>query len=216
MGEELHFDTILTAYGLTETCGVVSMCRDGDEAETIAKTSGRAIPGIEVRCVDEQGKEVPRGEPGEIVVRGYNVMQGYFEDPDETAQAIDAEGWLHTGDIAVMDEQGYLRITDRIKDMYIVGGFNCYPAEIEKLMFDSGQFAQVAVIGVPDERMGEVGMAFVVPAPGSEHTPESVTAWCRDNMANYKVPRRVEIVDALPMNASGKVMKFVLRERAQA
>ncbi|MBW2273328.1 MAG: fatty acid--CoA ligase family protein [Deltaproteobacteria bacterium] len=216
MREELCFDTVLTAYGLTETCGVVAMCRDGDEAETIATTSGRAIPGIEVRCVDEQGKEVPRGEPGEIVVRGYNVMQGYFEDPEETAQTIDAEGWLHTGDIAVMDERGYLRITDRIKDMYIVGGFNCYPAEIEKLLFDSGQFAQVAVIGVPDERMGEVGMAFVVPAPGNEHTPESVVDWCRENMANYKVPRRVEIVDELPMNASGKVMKFVLRERAGA
>ncbi len=212
---ELGFETVLTAYGLTESCGVVSMCREGDDAETIATTSGRAIPDIEVRCIDADGKEVPRGEPGEVVVRGYNVMQGYFDDPSETAATIDAEGWLHTGDIAVMDERGYLRITDRIKDMYIMGGFNCYPAEIESLMYGSGDFAQVAVIGIPDERMGEVGMAFVVPAPGKDVTPESVISWCRSNMANYKVPRAVEVVDELPTNASGKVMKFMLRERAR-
>jgi acyl-CoA synthetase (AMP-forming)/AMP-acid ligase II len=214
MRSELGFETIITGYGLTETCGIVSMCRYDDDPETIANTSGRAIPEVEVRCVDPDGKEVPRGEPGEVVVRGYNVMKGYFDDEAETAKTIDRDGWLHTGDIAVMDDQGYLRITDRIKDMYIVGGFNCYPAEIEKLMYDGGDFAQVAVIGVPDERMGEVGMAFVVPAPGKELTPESVIAWCRENMANYKVPRIVEIADALPTNASGKVMKFVLRERA--
>jgi acyl-CoA synthetase (AMP-forming)/AMP-acid ligase II len=215
MRDELGFETIITAYGLTETCGVVSMCRDDDDPETIANTSGRAIPDVEVRCVDPTGAEVPRGEPGEVAVRGYNVMPGYFDDEEETAKAIDADGWLHTGDIAVMDERGYLRITDRIKDMYIVGGFNCYPAEVENLMFASRQFAQVAVIGIPDERMGEVGMAFAVPAPGAEVTPESVIAWCRENMANYKVPRFVEIVDALPTNASGKVTKFVLRERAR-
>lgn len=215
MGRELGFETVLTAYGLTESCGVVSMCREGDAAETIATTSGRAIPDVEVRCIDADGKELPRGEPGEVVVRGYNVMQGYFDDPSETAAAIDAEGWLHTGDIAVMDERGYLRITDRSKDMYIMGGFNCYPAEIENLMYTSGAFAQVAVIGIPDERMGEVGMAFVVPASGKDVTPESVISWCRANMANYKVPRAVEIVDELPMNASGKVMKFMLRERAR-
>ena len=214
MRDELGFETIITGYGLTECCGIVSMCRYDDDAETIATTSGRAIPGAEVRCVDENGKEVARGEPGEVVVRGGNVMRGYFDEPEETAGTIDAEGWLHTGDIAVMDERGYLRITDRIKDMFIVGGFNCYPAEIENLMYGSGLFAQVAVIGVPDERMGEVGMAFVVPAPETDLTPDRVVAWCRENMANYKVPRRVEVVDALPTNASGKVTKFVLRERA--
>jgi acyl-CoA synthetase (AMP-forming)/AMP-acid ligase II len=190
------------------------MCRQEDDAETIATTSGRAIPDLEVRCVDAAGRELPRGEPGEVVVRGYNVMKGYFEDEAETAKAIDAEGWLHTGDVAVMDERGYLRITDRIKDMFIMGGFNCYPAEIENLMYGSGMFSQVAVIGVPDERMGEVGMAWVVPAPGQEPTSEAVIAWCREHMANYKVPRFVEIVDELPTTASGKVMKFKLRERA--
>ena len=214
MRDELGFETIITGYGLTETCGIVSMCRYDDDPETIATTSGRAIPGAEVQCVDENGVEVTRGEPGEVIVRGYNVMRGYFEDAAETKATINSEGWLHTGDIAVMDERGYLRITDRIKDMFIMGGFNCYPAEIENQLFSSGQFSQVAVIGIPDERMGEVGMAWVVPAPDTEIDPEAVILWCRENMANYKVPRRVEVVSELPTNASGKVLKYVLRERA--
>jgi acyl-CoA synthetase (AMP-forming)/AMP-acid ligase II len=205
---------VITAYGLTETCGVVSMCEPNDDAETIATTSGRALPDTEVRCVDEKGAEVPRGSPGEIVVRGYNVMRGYFEDAAETAKAIDAEGWLHTGDIGVMDERGYLRITDRIKDMFITGGFNCYPAEIENGMYRHPGIAQVAVIGIPDERMGEVGMAFVVPRPGATLDPTELIAWCRDQMAHFKAPRRIEIVSALPTNASGKVLKYELRQQA--
>ncbi len=216
MRRELSFETIITGYGLTECCGIVSMCRFDDDAETIATTSGRAIPDTEVRCVDREGKPVPCGEPGEVVVRGYHVMQGYFEDAEETRKTIDAEGWLHTGDIAVMDERGYLRITDRIKDMFITGGFNCYPAEIENLLFGLAGVAQAAVIGIPDERLGEVGKAFVVLRAGAALTPASVIAWCREHMANYKVPRAVEIVDALPINASGKVMKYQLRERSQA
>jgi len=192
------------------------MCRFDDDPETIATTSGRAIRDVEVRCIDSDGKEVPRGEPGEVVVRGYNLMRGYFDDEAETRKTIDADGWLHTGDIAVMDERGYVRITDRIKDMFINGGFNVYPAEIENALYGSGQFSQVAVIGVPDERAGEVGMAFVIPAPGQDVTPDGVVAWCRENMANYKVPRRVAVVDELPTTPSGKVMKFKLREQAQA
>jgi acyl-CoA synthetase (AMP-forming)/AMP-acid ligase II len=216
MKEDLGFETVITGYGLTECCGIVSMCRFDDDPETIATTSGRAIPGVEVRCVDGDGKEVPRGQPGEVVVRGYNVMRGYFDDAEASAQTVDADGWLHTGDVAVMDERGYLRITDRIKDMFICGGFNCYPAEIESALFGRGDVAQAAVIGIPDERMGEVGMAFVVPAPGARLDADEIRAWCREHMANYKVPRRVEIVDALPTNASGKVMKYVLRDRALA
>ena len=214
MKSELGFETVITGYGLTESCGIATMCRFDDDPETIATTSGRAIPDVEVVCVDPEGNEVSRGEPGEVWVRGYNVMRGYFADEEETAKAIDADGWLHTGDIAVMDERGYVKITDRIKDMYISGGFNCYPAEIESALFGSGQFEQVAVIGIPDERMGEVGMAFVVPAPGHAPDEASVIAWCRENMANYKVPRRVEVMQELPANASGKVTKFVLREHA--
>lgn len=216
MHDELGFETVLTGYGLTEACGLVSLSRPDDDPETIATTSGRPIPDIEIRCVDSTGNEVPRGEPGELIVRGYNVMRGYFDDEEETRKAIDADGWLHTGDITVMDERGYLRITDRIKDMFINGGFNVYPAEVENLLYGSGKFIQVAVVGVPDERAGEVGMAFVVPTPGEDVTPEGVIAWCRENMANYKVPRRVEIVAELPMTASGKVQKFALRERAAA
>lgn len=215
MRSDLGFETVVTAYGLTESCGVVTMCRPGDAPEIIATSSGRAIPEVEVRCVDADGHELPRGEPGEVVVRGYNVMQGYFEDEDETRAAIDADGWLHTGDVGVMDAQGNLRITDRIKDMFIVGGFNCYPAEIEGLLYGLAGVSQVAIVGVPDPRLGEVGMAFVVPAPGARLTAEGVIAWCRAHMANYKVPRRVEIVDALPMNASGKILRFALREQAR-
>ena len=214
MRNEMGFKTVLTAYGLTESCGVVSMCRDGDEAEIIATTSGRAIPDVEVRCINEDGKEVPRGEPGEIMVRGYNVMQGYFNNDEETAKAINKDGWMHTGDIGVMDANGYLKITDRMKDMFIVGGFNCYPAEIENMLATCEGVAQSAVIGIPDERMGEVAMAYIVAKAGSELTSEKVLAWCKQNMSNYKVPRRIEIVDAFPLNATGKVMKFVLRDRA--
>jgi acyl-CoA synthetase (AMP-forming)/AMP-acid ligase II len=214
MREVLAFETVITGYGLTETCGIVSMCRHDDDPETIANTSGRAIPGVEVRCIDPDGSEVARGEPGEIVVRGYNVMRGYFDDEAATAETIDADGWLHTGDIGVMDERGYLRITDRIKDMFIMGGFNCYPAEIESMLAGHDDIQQVAVIGVPDERMGEVGMAFVVPMPGRTLDEKAVVAWCRENMANYKVPRHVAILEELPINAMGKVTKFVLREKA--
>ncbi|MEO6468228.1 MAG: AMP-binding protein, partial [Acidimicrobiia bacterium] len=214
MRDELTFETIITGYGLTEACGIATMCRYDDDPETIATTSGRAIPDVEVLVVDDAGNEVPRGEAGEVVIRGYNVMRGYFEDPEETAATIDPDGWLHSGDIGIMDERGYLRITDRTKDMFIVGGFNAYPAEIENLMLGNDAIAQVAVIGVPDDRMGEVGMAFVVLRPGASLTAAEIVAWCRDTMANFKAPRHVEIVDELPLNATGKVLKFQLRDMA--
>ena len=214
MRSELGFETIITGYGLTEASGIATMCRHDDDAQTIATTSGRAIPDVEVVIVNEDGKEVPRGEPGELVVRGYNVMKGYLDDPEQTAEAIDADGWLHTGDVAVMDERGYVQITDRLKDMFITGGFNAYPAEIESLMLSHPGIGQVAVIGIPDERMGEVGMAFVVPRPGVELDEAGVIAWSRDAMANYKVPRRVSIVSELPLISAGKVNKIELREIA--
>jgi len=213
MREELTFETIITGYGLTETCGIATMCRYDDDPETIANTSGRAIPGVDVRVVDDDGREVPRGERGEVVIRGYNVMQGYLDEPEETAATVDADGWLHTGDVGVMDDRGYLRITDRTKDMFIVGGFNAYPAEIENLLLRNEKVAQVAVVGVPDERMGEVGMAFVVLRPGAEASTDELVEWGRAEMANYKAPRHVEIVDELPLNAMGKVLKYELRDR---
>jgi len=213
MRKELTFETIVTGYGLTEACGIATMCRHDDDPETIATTSGRAIPGLEVVIADDDGIEVPRGEAGEVLVRGYNVMAGYFDDPAETAASIDGDGWLHTGDIGTMDDRGYIKITDRKKDMFITGGFNAYPAEIENLMLAHQSIAQVAVIGIPDERMGEVGMAFVVLRPGASATPDELVAWCREQMANFKAPRRIEIVESLPLNASGKVLKIELRER---
>lgn len=213
MREELTFDTILTAYGLTESTGTVTMCRQDDDAETISATSGRAIPDVEVRIVDDDGGEVPRGQPGEIVVRGYNVTAGYFEDPKATAGAIDADDWLHTGDVGVMDARDYVAITDRLKDMFIVGGFNAYPAEIENALLGHPGVAQCAVVGIADERMGEVGHAFVVARSGADVEPDEVIAWSRGRMANYKVPRAVHVIDALPTNASGKVLKFELRDR---
>jgi acyl-CoA synthetase (AMP-forming)/AMP-acid ligase II len=215
MRAELSFETIVTGYGLTEATGIATMCRHDDDAETIANTSGRAIPDVEVLVVDDNGKEVARGEPGEVVVRGYNIMRGFVDDPEGTAAAIDEDGWLHTGDVGVMDERGYLRITDRLKDMYIVGGFNAYPAEIENMILAHPSVSQVAVIGIPDARMGEVGCAFVIARPGHEIDPDALIAWCREKMANYKVPRRVELVDEFPLNSTGKVEKTALRQTVQ-
>jgi len=159
---------------------------------------------------------VPTGEAGEIVVRGYTNMLGYLDDPEQTAATIDPDGWLHTGDVGVIDARGYIDITDRKKDMFIVGGFNAYPAEIERMMIEHPGIGQVSVIGIPDDRLGEVGAAFVVPAPGTPPTEDELIAWCREKMANYKVPRRVWIVDGLPLNASNKVLKIELRDRARA
>jgi len=211
---ELGFKVVLTGYGLTETCGIVSLCRAEDDAETIACTCGRAIPDIELRCVDSENRALAPGAAGEIVVRGYNLMQGYLDDDAATRETIDAEGWLHTGDIGVLDARGYLRITDRLKDMYIAGGFNCYPAEIERIIAAHPAIAQVAVIGIPDERLGEVGKACVVLRPQASLEPAALIAWCREHMSNYKVPRQVEVMGALPLNASGKVLKFQLRAEA--
>jgi HIP---CoA ligase len=215
MRAELSFETIVTGYGLTEATGIATMCRHDDDAETIATTAGRAIPGVEVLVVNDDGKELPAGEPGEVVVRGYNVMRGFVDDPEGTADAIDADGWLHTGDIGIMDERGNLRITDRKKDMYIVGGFNAYPAEIENMILAHPSVSQVAVIGVPDPRLGEVGFAFVIARPEHAVDPDELISWCRERMANYKVPRHVEVVDAFPLNATGKVLKYELRRTVQ-
>jgi HIP---CoA ligase len=211
MRAELTFRTVLTAYGLTESTGTVSMCRQDDDPVTVATTSGRAIPDTEVVVVDADGRSLPAGEPGEVLVRGYNVMREYFDDPVATAEAIDPAGWLHTGDIGVLDERGNVQITDRLKDMYVVGGFNAYPAEIEQTLAGHDAVSEVAVIGVPDERMGEVGKAYVITRPGATLEPGELISWARERLANYKVPRFVDVVTELPRNASGKVRKGDLR-----
>ncbi|MEV0241253.1 FadD3 family acyl-CoA ligase [Streptomyces sp. NPDC050674] len=209
---ELGVGTVLTAYGLSEASGVVTMCRRDDDPEVIASTSGRAIPGTDVRVVDAEGHVLGPGEPGEVLVRGFHVMAGYHEDERATAEVLSPDGWLRTGDVGVLDAAGNLRITDRLKDMFVVGGFNAYPAEIERLLGLHPDVADVAVIGVPDARLGEVGRAYVVRRPGALLTADDLIAWSRREMANYKVPRTVSFVARLPRNAGGKVLKGVLRD----
>jgi len=214
MRSELGFSGVVNGYGLTECGGYGTMCRADDSAEVIANTSGKPFPETEVRIMGEDGALLPDGAHGEVVIRGYVTMQGYFNDPKATARTIDAAGWLHTGDIGHFDAEGNLRIEDRLKDMYITGGFNCYPAEIERLMSAHPAVGQIAVIGVPDERLGEVGKAFVVLRPGRTATEAELIAWARDNIANFKVPRSVEFRAALPTSPQGKVVKDQLRSPA--
>ena len=198
--EELPFQTLATGYGLTEA-GTVTLSRPGDSFEDIATTAGKPCDGVEVRIAED----------AEVLVRGYTVMQGYLDDPVATAETIDADGWLHTGDLGAFDESGRLKIVGRKKDMFIVGGFNAYPAEIEGFLLEHPAVRQAAVIGVPDERMGQVGKAFVV-RDGLGLSEADLIAWSRDRMAGYKVPRYVEFLDELPLNATGKVMKDRLQE----
>ncbi|WP_395397611.1 FadD3 family acyl-CoA ligase [Novosphingobium sp. BL-8A] len=206
MRGELGMSNVVNGYGMTE-CGAIAMTRQGDDAETIAHTCGYPLPGIEVRCIDDAGQDMPPGEAGEILVRGHAVMRGYLDDPGATAEAIDGEGWLHTGDIGTIDVRGYLAITDRKKDMFISGGFNVYPAEVEKLLNAHPDVAQAAVVGIADERMGEVGRAYIVARNDATLTVEELTSWSRTHMANYKVPRSFVLVPHLPLNAAGKVLK---------
>jgi HIP---CoA ligase len=208
---ELGMADLITAYGMTE-CTNITACNRGDPVERIAQTCGVAVPGHEVKIARPDGAELPRGETGEICVRGYGVMLGYLDDPEATAEALDPNGWLHTGDVGVMDAEGYVRITDRMKDMYISGGFNVYPAEVEKLLTTHPAVAQAAVVGVSDERMGEAGKAFIILRAGATSSEADLITWSRDTMANYKVPRSFVFVDSFPLNASGKVMKKDLRQ----
>ena len=213
MQTELDIDIVLTAYGLTEANGMGTMCRADDDAITVATTCGRPFAGFELR-IDVTDDDAADQESGEVLLRGPNVMLGYLDDPQATAAAIDADGWLHTGDIGAVDAAGNLRITDRLKDMYICGGFNVYPAEIEQVLARMQGVADAAVIGVPDERLGEVGRAFVVSRTGSVLDEAAVIAYTREHLANFKAPRSVRFVDALPRNAGGKVLKPQLREMA--
>jgi acyl-CoA synthetase (AMP-forming)/AMP-acid ligase II len=210
MQSELDIDIVLTAYGLTEASGFGTMCRSDDDAVTVATTSGRPIADFELRIDAPGGAEDPAS--GEVLLRGPNVMLGYLDDPEATAAAIDADGWLHTGDIGNLDAAGNLRITDRLKDMYICGGFNVYPAEIEQVLARIDGVAETAVIGVPDERLGEVGKAFIVLKPGADLDEQTVITRAREHLANFKVPRSVAFLNALPRNPGGKVVKPQLRE----
>ena len=217
MRAELPFERVTCGYGLTESSAVCSITRPDDDPEYVAEWSaGHPIDGVEVKVVDGDGRALPPGEAGELMIRGGNVMAGYYQDPEATATVLEPDGWLHSGDVAVLNERGDIRITDRTKDLYISGGFNVSPAEVESLLLGMDDVSQVAVVGVPDARLGEVGAAFVVPRPGSHVTPVDVVAWAREHVANYKVPRQVILVDVLPLNAAGKVLKGELRGRLLA
>lgn len=202
---------ITTGYGMTECCGSATHTRPGDPLERVAYTVGAAIEGTEIRVAGPDGRSLPTGEAGEVLIRDDKLLIEYLDNPEATRATIDADGWLRSGDVGSLDGDGYLKLTDRLKDMYIVGGFNVYPAEIEKQMTGLPGIFQSAIIGVADQRLGEVGHAFIVRSPGSTITAEEIIAWSKANLANYKVPRGVTFVDALPMNTTGKVTKFALK-----
>lgn len=212
---ELTIVNTLTGYGLTENHGFVSLTSPTDGAEVIASTAGRIIPELEFRVVDEQGNDVPDGTDGELLIRGFMNMKGYYRDEEETAKAV-VDGWVLTGDIVRVDGNRYLKITDRKKDIYIMGGFNVAPAEVENALIEMDGIAQIAVVAAPDTKFGEVGAAFIIRNPGSEITKQQVIDYASEHLANYKVPRHVEFVDSYPMNAMGKVLKRDLKTLIEA
>jgi fatty-acyl-CoA synthase len=212
--DEMHCNVSI-AYGLTEASPVITMTRFDDSIEKRVKTVGRPLPGIAVRIIDDRHKEVPVGTRGELACKGYNVMLGYYKMPDKTREAIDEDGWLYSGDLAIEDEDGYYSITGRKKDMIIVGGFNVYPREIEEFLFTHPKIQNVSVVGVTDKVFGEVVLVYVIPKEGSNLTSQEIADFCKEKIANFKVPRYAKIVDEMPMTASGKIQKFKLREEAQ-
>ena len=212
---ELPFEHFITAYGMTECYGTATMCRIDDSNETIANTNGRPVPGVRLRVVDNDGNDLPSGVPGEILISGPNITPGYWQGGDVVTPAT-VDGWLHSGDIGTIDASGNLKITDRLKDMFLVGGFNVSPAEIEQVLTRHPAVGEVSVIGVPDQRLGEVARAYIIRKPDSNLTEDEVIAWCRERIANFKVPRSVVFIDTLPRNASGKVLKIKLRQTASS
>jgi acyl-CoA synthetase (AMP-forming)/AMP-acid ligase II len=202
---------VATGYGMTEVCGSATNTLPEDSLEIIAGTAGRAIPGTQVRCVTADGFDAKPGETGEVWIRDAKTMLGYLDNPEATAKALDPEGWFHSGDLGAFDDAGNLKIIDRLGDMYIAGGFNCYPAEIEKALLQIKEIAAASVIGIPDERLGQVGRAFIIRAPGAVIDESQILSWCKLNIANYKIPRSIVFVDELPLNATGKVVKAKLR-----
>ncbi|MGE0700418.1 MAG: AMP-binding protein [Hyphomicrobiaceae bacterium] len=211
--DEMGLGEMTIGYGMTETSPASTQTRIGDSLEQQVSTVGRALPHIEIKIVDAEGRIVPRGATGEFCTRGYSVMLGYWDDPERTAEAIDRAGWMHTGDLATMDEAGYCRIVGRIKDMVIRGGENIYPREIEEFLYRHPAVQDVQVFGVADAKYGEELCAWIKVRPGATVTAEDVKAFCQGQIAHYKVPRHVRFVDEFPMTVTGKVQKFIMRER---
>jgi acyl-CoA synthetase (AMP-forming)/AMP-acid ligase II len=210
MYEDLSFERVHVGWGLTEACGIGTMTHADDPISTVVSTVGRPFPGLEIRLVDDHDMDAPMGDAGELLIRGPSVMSGYWNDEEATKEAFVPGGWLRTGDVGTRDSAGNLRIVGRKKEMFIVGGFNVYPAEVEGAILRHPKVSQAAVLGVPDARLGEVGCAFVVPESDDELTDGEVSAWCRERLANFKVPRQIVVVNELPLNATGKVDKPAL------
>ena len=212
---DMHVDQVTIAYGMTETSPVSTQTGIGDDIDRKVSTVGRVHPHVEVKIADAvTGETVERGESGELLTRGYSVMVGYWNDPDRTSEAIDADVWMHTGDLATMDEEGYVNIVGRIKDMIIRGGENVYPREIEEYLYTHPDIVSAQVIGVPDEKYGEQVMAWVTTKPGATLTEEDVKEFCRGQIAHFKVPAHVAFIDEFPMTVTGKIQKFKLKEMA--
>ncbi len=209
----MNMSEVTIAYGMTETSPVSTQCATDDPVERRVSTVGQVLPHIEIKIVDAEGKAVPRGETGEFCTRGYSVMKGYWNDAEKTAEAIDEAGWMHTGDLATMDEQGYVNIVGRLKDMVIRGGENVYPREIEEFLYRHPKIQDVQVIGVPDPRYGEEICAWIKLHDGKTATAEEIREFCKGEIAHYKIPRYIEFVPEFPMTITGKIQKFVMREQ---
>jgi fatty-acyl-CoA synthase len=209
----MHLSEITIAYGMTETSPVSFQCSTDDPIERRVSTVGRVLPHIEVKIVDAEGRIVPRGTAGELLTRGYSVMLGYWDDEEKTREAIDAAGWMRTGDLATIDAEGYCNIVGRIKDMVIRGGENVYPREIEEFLYRHPKIQDVQVIGVPDSRYGEELCAWVRLRDGETATAEEIRAFCQGQIAHYKVPRHIKFVDGFPMTVTGKIQKFLMRQQ---
>jgi fatty-acyl-CoA synthase len=210
---DMHCPELVVGYGQTESSPIITMSRADDNVEIRCTTIGCPVPETEVRIVSvENGETVPAGQQGELLARGYMVMKGYDGEPEATRRAIDAEGWLHTGDLAVMRPDGYFRITGRARDMIIRGGENVYPREVEEFLYTHPKIADVQVVGVPDPRLGEVVAAWIRLRPGEHADEEEVRAFCRDRMAYFKIPQHIRFVDSFPMTLSGKVQKYKIRQ----
>ena len=210
---QMHMEDILIAYGQTELSPINNMTLPNDSLERRTETVGRAMPWVEIKIVDEDGRVVATGEKGEICTRGYSVMRGYWNDPERTAETIDAAGWLHSGDLATMDEEGYVRIVGRIKDMIIRGGENIYPREVEEFLYQHPAISEVQVFGIPDERMGEQVCAWVQLNEGMTLTEDELKAYCKDQITHFKIPKHVRFVTEYPMTVTGKIQKFVMRDQ---
>jgi fatty-acyl-CoA synthase len=213
---EMNMDQVTIMYGMTETSPVSTMTRREDDLERRVSTVGTVMPHVEVQIVDpESGLTVPAGTPGELCTRGYSVMLGYWDAPEQTAEAVDAAGWMHTGDLATMDDDGYVAIVGRIKDMVIRGGENIYPREIEEFLYGHPDIDDVQVIGVPDPKYGEELMAWVRLRSGADQlTIDALRAYCQGKLAQYKVPRYLHLIDEFPMTVTGKIRKIEMRERS--